>query len=190
MIKTKILFNGLKNRLPPRTRSFLLKGTGLVILWKILPKIFTIDLSFLHFPLTKHVANLSVFTLNYFTPLSGYSTSRDILSSNFILSRIYHHDKFLLNVADGCNGLNLFALYIGFILLMPSKFGRKIKYILIGVIIIDLMNILRSSILIYLYEYHNVFFDFAHLYFFRALLYSSVFLLWVYFTKKINAKNK
>ena len=72
---------------------------------------------------------------------------------------------------------------------MPSKFWRKVLYIILGVILLDSINILRCVGLIYLREYFHAYFDFAHHYLFKATVYTATFLIWMLYARKIHLKN-
>jgi len=99
-------------------------------------------------------------------------------------SQIYREGIKVMFIANGCNALNLMALYVGFIICIPSSLIRKLYYILIGVVCIDLLNIFRTYLLAYLKEYYNAYFNFAHHYVFTILVYSAIILMWLVFTRK------
>lgn len=190
-----IKFKSLINDIPLPIRLFLGKALLLFILWKIIYGFFLYDSNYLDRPLSNHVADASVYVLNNFTTLDGFSSKRVIDSyayegtvTNQVLSAIYHYDYKVLYIANFCNGLELMVLFIGFIICMPSSFLRKTKYIIIGVLLIDAINILRCVGLIYLREYYEVYFDFAHHYLFKAMVYSSTLVMWYIFSRKIHLK--
>jgi exosortase/archaeosortase family protein len=142
--------------------------------------------------MTTHVGLASTELLNTIGSLSGYESLRELKSESSDgsviseeISQIYHNEKRILYVEDGCNGLELIVLYIGFIICMPSNIWRKILFIIAGVIILHWANIIRSSILIYIREYHESYFDFTHTYFFKIVLYAITFALWMLFARKI-----
>ena len=129
--------------------------------------------------------------------MTGFSTEREVTSSIYEgevitheASQIFHNDKLVLNIADACNGLELMVLYIGFIVCMPSTFWRKILYIIVGVILLDFINILRCTGLIYLREYFQAYFQFAHHYLFKIIVYGATFLIWKFYSRKIHFKNE
>jgi exosortase/archaeosortase family protein len=147
--------------------------------------------------LTSHVGESSAQVLNSLSSMSGFAAINESYPEiyygqiqEFNMSVIYHNSNKILNIANACNGLELFVLYVGFIVCMPSKFTRKFLYIIIGVLLIDIVNILRCVGLIYLREYFHFYFEFAHHYFFKVIVYSSTFLLWVIYSRKIQLKNE
>lgn len=190
-------FNSLKNNIPLPIRLFLGKAFLFFVIWKIIYGVFLYNSNTLDNLLTNHVGTASVQILNNFTSLSGFTEKEEIyseiLGGEIIEHKsfaIYHYNYKVLNIAHACNGLELLVLYIGFIVCMPSSFKRKLLYIVIGVIILDIVNILRCVGLIYLREYFHAYFQFAHHYLFKVIVYSTTFLLWVIFTRKIQLKNE
>ncbi len=192
-----INFNSLKNKIPLPIRLFLGKALLLFVAWEIIYGVFLFDSQFLDRILTTHVGESSVIFLNNFTSMDGFSAKTEGWSSTYAgealenkVSAIYHDDYMVLYIANACNGLSLMALYVGFIICMPSKFLRKILYIVLGLLALDLINILRCVGLIYLREYFYVYFEFAHHYLFKATVYTATFLIWMLFCRKIHFKNE
>lgn len=190
-----INFKSLKNDIPKPIRLFLGKAFLLFIIWKIVYNVFLYDSPYLDHPLTTNVADVSVYVLNNLGDMSGFTSVRE--TYDYILegtpveyesSAIYHHDNVILYIANVCNGLELMVLYVGFIICMPALFWRKIKYIILGLVTLHLINIIRCVGLIYLREYYHQYFDFAHHYLFNAMVYTGTLLIWMLFSRKINLK--
>lgn len=193
MIKLKTLLSDI----PTPIRLFLGKALLFFVVWKIVYIGFLLESKVLDHALTTHIGDACVEILNNWTSMSGFRAVRESKTSIYegestteIASLILHNDKRVLYIADLCNGLELIALYIGFTVCMPSSFWRKVRYIIIGVIILDLVNISRCIGLIYLQEYYEYYFDIAHKYIFNVTVYSVTFLLWVIYTRKIRLNNE
>ncbi|WP_248722999.1 archaeosortase/exosortase family protein [Seonamhaeicola sp. ML3] len=194
------MINNLKSviaKVPKNIKLFLGKAFILFIAWKLIYSLFLYNSKYLDHPLTTHVGEASVFLINQLGDLEGYTTKRvtDVYNINGNVvneesSAIYHNDRMVLHIANACNGLELMVLYIGFIICMPSSFLRKLLYIVVGILILDMINILRCTGLIYLREYYHVYFQFAHRYLFNAVTYTATFILWVVFSRKISFKNE
>jgi exosortase/archaeosortase family protein len=187
-----INIKSLKNQIPLSIRLFLGKALLFFVVWKIIYGLFLFDSKIIDYPLTTHLGDVSVLVLNKFGPIDGFSTRRITVNSikeeevlKTEVSQIYHNDKAVLNIADVCNGLELMVLYIGFILCMPPKFIRQVLYIILGIVILDAVNILRCVGLIYLREYYHVYFEFAHHYLFKITVYAATFLMWFVYSRKI-----
>ncbi len=190
-------FNSLKNKIPLPIRLFLGKALLLFIAWEIIYGVFLYDSQFLDHPLTTHIGESSAQFLNNFTSMDGFvakneewSLTHDGETLEEKVSAIYHNKNKVLYIANVCNGLSLMALYVGFIICMPSKFWRKILYIILGLIALDFINILRCVGLIYLREYFYIYFEFAHHYLFKATVYTATFLIWMLYCRKIHFKNE
>ncbi len=84
----------------------------------------------------------------------------------------------VLSVADGCNGIELIALFMGFIIAFPGKWNYKLTFIIIGSILIYLLNVIREVILALNYMFFRETFDFNHKYTYVLVVYSMVFLIW------------
>ena len=189
--------NSLKNEIPLPIRLFLGKALLFFIVWKVIYGAFLYDSQYVDQLLTNHVGEASVFVLNNSGLFSGFTAKKEIHHEMYagemvenMSSAIYHNDKLVLYIANACNGLELLVLYIGFIVCMPSRFWRKVLYIVLGVIILDIINIFRCVGLIYLREYLHAYFQFAHHYLFKIMIYTATFILWVIFSRKIKLKNE
>lgn len=192
-----IKISSLKNDIPLPIRLFLGKALLFFVIWKIIYVGFLLDSKILDYPLTTHVGKASTEMLNRFSPMSGFKAVREtkttLYEGEYIVqdtSEIYHNERSVLHIADLCNGLELIVLYIGFIVCMPSNFWRKVLYIICGAILLDFVNITRCIGLIYLREYFELYFDFAHKYLFKTTVYGVTFLLWMLYARKIHLKNE
>ena len=97
---------------------------------------------------------------------------------------IYRNEERTLRVADACNGLELMILYIGFILCFPAPAARRWKFVLGGIVLICLLNILRCAGLVLIFVHYRRYLDFSHHFLFTFVVYALIFLLWFIFTKK------
>ena len=193
MKKIKLLINNI----PLPIRLFLGKAFLFFVIWKLIYSFFLFDSQVADNFLTTHVGEASVKVLNSLGSMSGFTAINESVWEPhygefqiFNMSVIYHNGERILNIANACNGLELLVLYVGFIVCMPSSFKRKLLYIVIGVVLLDVVNILRCVGLIYLREYFHAYFDFAHHYLFKIIVYSSTFILWVIYSRKIQLKNE
>lgn len=81
-------------------------------------------------------------------------------------------------VGDPCNGLELFALFAGFVIAYPGKWKNKLLFIPIGIVVIHLVNVIRVAALAYIVYLNPDWLAFNHTYTFTITVYSLVFLLW------------
>lgn len=101
---------------------------------------------------------------------------------------IYANHIETVTIAPQCNGLEVFVLYIGFLLCIPTNWLRLLWFSVMGIVVIYVLNVLRSAALAGMYYHHNYFVDFAHHYAFKLIIYGVVFLFWVWYTKKPKTK--
>lgn len=179
--------------IPKPVQSFLLRGLIVFIVWKVVYLGFFSVSRTLDRPLTNLVGEHSVWLLNQTSRSNEYLAKEMLHVTNFEgeiqvapVSRIDKNGKKLLHIADVCNGLELFVLYVGFILAMPAPWARKLLFIPLGMVIIHVVNILRCAGLCVLITSWKEHFDLAHHYIFKMVIYGVIFALWVKFSTGIN----
>ena len=89
-------------------------------------------------------------------------------------------------IGDPCNGLELFALFTGFIIAFPGLLKKKLIFVPIGLVAIHLMNLVRVISLAILALKAPDTFQFNHTYTFTMLVYGFVFLLWYIWAVKLS----
>lgn len=90
-------------------------------------------------------------------------------------------------IGDNCNGIALFALFTGFIIAFPGKIWHKLIYIISGITLIHLLNVLRISALCLISLYAPQALDFNHTYTFTIIVYAFIFFLWYLWVKKFQS---
>ena len=91
-------------------------------------------------------------------------------------------------VGDSCNGISLFILFTGFIVAYKGNWKYKLVYIFLGIISIELMNVLRLVGLAILDTYNRAWTEFNHSYTFTIFIYSVIFILWIIWVNKFSNK--
>lgn len=91
-------------------------------------------------------------------------------------------------IGDNCNGIALFALFAGFIIAYPGSWKKKLLYIPAGIILIELMNVLRVICLAILDTYSRAWTEFNHTYTFTIVIYGFIFLLWMFYVNRLSDK--
>ena len=178
---------------PPQVRIFLLRGLVLFAIWKFVYLFFWAQPRILDGPLTNTVGSQSVWILNKVYQTKGFKATPVVavtrMEGDYQIAKVSKIDKdgkHLLNIADDCNGLELFILYIGFILSMPAAIKRKVVYLIGGVCIIHIVNLLRCVGLSALLMHWDRYFDLAHHYIFKIMVYSTIFVLWVRYSNNLS----
>ncbi|MFT7155081.1 MAG: exosortase/archaeosortase family protein [Parvicella sp.] len=95
-------------------------------------------------------------------------------------------DQPVVLVADACNGLELFALYSGFLLCFPGKAFYKSVFIPTGIGVIFIVNIIREIILSLNYKFFQETFEFNHKYTYVFVVYIIVFLIWRFWLNRFS----
>jgi len=91
-------------------------------------------------------------------------------------------------VGDPCNGLVLYALFVGFVLAFPGGgWRRKLPFIAAGMLAIYGLNILRVGALALNHLYSRSTVDFNHHYTFSFVVYGCIFLLWMLWVRRFAA---
>jgi exosortase/archaeosortase family protein len=83
-----------------------------------------------------------------------------------------------------CNGLVLYALFSGFIVAFPGPARRKLWFIPLGLFLIYSLNVLRVIALSINTYYDHKSADFNHHYTFTAVVYASIFALWMWWATR------
>ena len=93
-------------------------------------------------------------------------------------------------VGTGCNGVELFALFTGFIIAFKGSWMKKLWFIPLGIITIHFFNIMRVISLVLVARFSPVWLDFNHKYTFTIVLYCLTFLLWIIWAKYFSTSQK
>lgn len=94
--------------------------------------------------------------------------------------------KYVARVIEGCNSISVIILFISFIIAFAGPFKTTFSYIIVGSVLIYIVNLLRIVILsIGLYHYPSRS-DELHSIIFPLIIYSMVFLLWMFWINKFS----
>lgn len=144
------------------------------------------ELKAIHYPLTSNIGEYATILLNKLVDSPGFSVKREFVNGQEIeSSQIYFNDRKVVYIANGCNGFIALMRYVGFIFCFPSKFRRKLYYIIFGVLILYILNIFRCAGLAYINLYHRPFFDPAHDLWFKWTIHGITFILWIFYLRKV-----
>lgn len=100
--------------------------------------------------------------------------------------RILVNNKPIVRIVEGCNAMSVMILFVAFIVAFSGKFLRTSLYIVFGILLIHVLNILRISLLIVgmlrFREYETIMHDII----FPLFIYGVVFGLWVLWVNKFS----
>lgn len=97
----------------------------------------------------------------------------------------------IVRIIEGCNALSVMILFVAFILAFSKGFAKTFAFIIFGLIVIHILNVVRIALLtvgIMKYpEYKHI----LHGVVFPLIIYGTVFFLWIIWVKKfINNDSK
>lgn len=174
--------------IPTEVQTFLKRALIIFIVWKLL---YTFILFPLHIPDTQLRNATSwgtVQLLKWKFPQNIISkenkVSTDKLTGEETTSAIILKDnKKIIGIADACNGLELYVLYIAFLFCFSARWIKMVTYIVAGSAIIYIGNILRCYFISLMNIDRFNLIEVAHHYVFKLIMYAVIFSLWVLFLK-------
>lgn len=96
----------------------------------------------------------------------------------------------LVLMIEGCNALSIQILFLSFLVAFKAPLKQYLWFVPLGMLFIALANVIRIVTIGLIYLYYPVFTDAAHDYLFPAIIYGSVFLLWMVWVKFIATNEK
>ena len=163
----------------------------LVVFWKLIYNNWLVGFG-INDPLTAWVGSHGSSLLN----LMGYNSFCQQVDPT--QSLFYQRVTILLNnkpavtIDDSCNGLELYAVWLGFLFAYGSKKLKIVPILLIslgGCFLIYLINVLRVSGLALLVHYRVPYFEYFHKYVFATFVYLIIFLMMLFWTNLVNTSN-
>ncbi|UEG49900.1 exosortase/archaeosortase family protein [Ferruginibacter lapsinanis] len=165
-------------------KSFFIKVVVFIIAWQLLYNLVLLPANIPDHFLTKITAHATVFSINDILRVTPTVTVGEFPIQERAIP-IMENKRIILYIADGCNALDLMVIYLSIILLLPYyTWRRKMAFSIGGVIVINIANIIRCTLLYWVYRYHNPMFELNHKYIFTILLYLVIFCCWILFTRK------
>jgi len=99
-------------------------------------------------------------------------------------------DPFAVSIEAGCNGVEATLVLIAAMLAFPVTWSHRLRGIAIGLIAVQLLNVVRVVSLFYLGRWNDVAFEWAHLYVWQALIMLDVLIVWVVWVRLAPATRK
>jgi len=162
---------------------FLVKFIGLYLAGNLLYGFFITAYEPRPDPVTHVVAVHSAQVLNY---LGETVTTRD--GDKKPITSLLSENQAILDIYEGCNGINVAIIFLAFIVAFGPFKWRMLWFSLVGMVIIHLTNLGRIVLLFVIARYHPDYMYFMHKYFFTAVIYFAVFVLWLFWVKLFSIK--
>ncbi|RZL46307.1 MAG: exosortase family protein XrtF [Pedobacter sp.] len=100
--------------------------------------------------------------------------------------KFHLNGKSIARIVEGCNAVSVMILFTAFIIAFSSTFKRTSLYILAGIVLIHILNVIRIALLCMSFYYYPEYKDVMHDIFFPLFIYGVVFLLWIIWVKKFS----
>ena len=181
--------NALKkyfHEIPASVRKFLITSLILFSIWKVTYHLYLKPTRLIDIPLTVQTAKNTQQLLAIIYPNINFTIEQKMPKEKIDFFGVYimKDSKRIVGIFDPCNALEVFVIYIGFIICLPSNFKRMALYIFIGILSLYGLNILRCSVLGILNFNRSNYVDFAHHYLFTMVVYVGIFLGWASYIKQ------
>ena len=85
----------------------------------------------------------------------------------------------VVNMFEGCNGINIMILFMAFIFAFSGKKKDLLWFVPAGFLFIHLSNLARIVLLYWVAETKPDYMYFTHKYLFTTIIYAAIFFLWV-----------
>ncbi len=169
-------------QLPPEVLYFLKRAVLIFIAWQLLYYLVLFPTGFPDKQLTDVTAKSTAFL---YQQLVNKNTTIDFKNRADGVTIVYLNNKPSVGIADGCNALGLYVLYVSILFCFYAPLKRKIIFSILGCIAIFILNNLRCFLLAWVYFHKMQYFNFAHHYLFAIIIYALIFGMWALYIKRL-----
>ncbi|MFO1317793.1 MAG: exosortase H [Burkholderiales bacterium] len=92
---------------------------------------------------------------------------------------------FAVSIEAGCNGVEATLVLLAAILAFPAPWRHKAIGLVLGVVAVQLLNIVRVISLFYIGQWNRDVFEWAHLYVWQALIMLDVLIVWLIWVRRV-----
>jgi exosortase family protein XrtF len=104
--------------------------------------------------------------------------------------RFFIKGKSIARIVEGCNAVSVMILFVAFIVAFSSAFKRTAIYIVAGILVLHILNVVRVALLCLGYYYYPQYKQLLHDIVFPLFIYGVVFILWVLWVQKFSGNAK
>jgi len=123
-------------------------------------------------PLTAGIARVSGATLN----LLGQGVRMD--------GTIIRSPRFAVNIRNGCNGVEAMLIFLAAVLAFPAPWRSRLTGLGLGILAIQIVNLIRVVALFLTGVYFPKLFDTSHTVIWQTIVILSGVLLWIYWANR------
>ena len=135
--------------------------------------------------ITSLVASQSVKVLNAF----GFSTEA-VQHDKEMSVKLIIEGKYAVRVIEGCNSVSLIILFVAFIIAFSGSIKATFLFSVFGSILIYVVNVLRIAFFTVMISNYPNQTEILHDLVFPAIIYGTIFLLWVLWVHKFSSYKK
>ena len=92
---------------------------------------------------------------------------------------------FAVSIEAGCNGVEATLVLCAAILAFPAPWRHKVAGMAIGIVAVQLLNVVRVISLFYIGQWDFAVFEWAHQYVWQALIMLDVLVVWLFWIRTI-----
>ncbi len=100
--------------------------------------------------------------------------------------KMYYHNEWVARIIEGCNSLSVIVLFISFVVAFSGNFKKTILFILSGIVIIYIFNVVRIALLCMAIYHYPKSENLLHNVLFPLVIYGVVFGLWIVWVNKFS----
>lgn len=128
-------------------------------------------------PWTNMLASISTFIVTLFDPsvVASGNVMRDTVNG------------FAVAIEAGCNGVEAAIVLVAAMLAFPAPWRYRALGIAIGIVAVQLLNIVRVISLFYIGQWDFAVFEWAHQYVWQALIMLDVLVVWLVWVRRVPA---
>lgn len=104
--------------------------------------------------------------------------------------KLIFHEKYVARIVEGCNAMSVMILFAAFVIAFKGKIKHAFLFILTGILIIHILNVIRIALLAAALYYYPEYEHFLHGVVFPLFIYGVVFALWVVWVQKFSTYGK
>ncbi len=142
---------------------------------------------------------LGSFTVIAFKPVNDHViepfTAGVAKASGFVLAAIgqgtemsgtiIRNQRFAVNIRNGCNGVEAMLIYGAAVLAFPAAWRTRIRGFLLGMVVIQIVNLVRVVALFLTGAYLPSLFDSSHTVIWQTIVILSSVVLWIYWAQRV-----
>lgn len=134
--------------------------------------------------------------VDYFTEVVAHQTKQFMAVSTDKIAIVKHNQessfkilyqgKYVARVIEGCNAVSVMILFAAFIVAFSTQWKKTVFYILFGLVLIHILNIIRIALLSFALYYHPKYEELLHGTIFPLFIYGVVFVLCILWVTKFS----